>query len=58
MEELLIIWAVLQASDKLMKLLGTEGSQVVSRVASLILMAFGVMLIRHGLMTMADLWQR
>jgi multiple antibiotic resistance protein len=47
---LFVIWAILAAADKLMGLLGREGSQVVSKISSLILTAFGVMLIRHGLM--------
>jgi multiple antibiotic resistance protein len=44
------IWVALTGADKLMSLLGREGSQVVSKISSLILTAFGVMLIRHGLL--------
>jgi multiple antibiotic resistance protein len=43
-----LVWAMLRSSDWLMKQLGREGAQVVSKITSLILTAFGVMLIREG----------
>lgn len=44
-----LVWIVLISSGWLMQRLGREGSQVVSKVSNLILTAFGVMLIRHGI---------
>jgi multiple antibiotic resistance protein len=44
-----VIWAILSLAEWLMRWLGREGAQVVSKISSLILTAFGVMLIRHGL---------
>ncbi len=49
---LAIVWLVLRASETLMRLLGREGAQVISKIASLVLAAFGVMLIRHGVTAM------
>ncbi len=46
---LAVIWAVLQAADRLMRLLGQHGAAVISKIANLVLTAFGVMLIRKGL---------
>ena len=46
-----IVWMVLSASEWLMQRLGREGAQVVSKIASLVLAAFGVMLIRHGVLS-------
>ena len=45
---LVIVWIILRSSAWLMKRLGREGAQAISKVFSLILTAFGVMLIRHG----------
>ena len=49
---LAIVWFVLRASETLIRLLGREGAQVISKIASLVLAAFGVMLIRHGVTAM------
>ena len=46
---MVVVWAILRSSDWLMQRLGREGAQVISKISSLILTAFGVMLIRHGL---------
>ena len=45
-----LIWVMLRASEWLMPRLGREGSQVISKIFNLILTAFGVMLIRQGIM--------
>ncbi len=45
------IWAVLRCSEGLMRRLGREGTQVISKISNLMLTAFGVMLIRQGLTT-------
>jgi len=47
-----IIWLILRASEYLMRAIGRQGADVVSKVASLTLTAFGVMLIRHGVLLM------
>lgn len=47
-----IIWLILRASEWLMRVMGKEGADVVSKVASLMLTAYGVMLIRHGVLLM------
>ena len=47
---LALIWVILRAADWLMRWIGREGSQVISKISSLVLTAFGVMLIRHGLL--------
>lgn len=52
---LLVVWVILRSSEWLMRRLGQEGAQVISKVASLILTAFGVMLIRHGVMAFTGL---
>ncbi len=44
-----LIWVILRASEWLIRRLGREGSQVISKISSLILTAFGVMLIRQGI---------
>ncbi len=44
-----VVWVVLRGAEGLMRRLGQEGAQVISKIASLILTAYGVMLIRHGL---------
>ena len=46
-----LIWVILRSAEQLMRQLGREGSQVISKIASLVLTAFGVMLIRQGLST-------
>ncbi len=45
-----IVWIVLQFSEWLIRRLGPEGAKVISKIASLVLTAFGVMLIRHGVL--------
>lgn len=45
-----LILGILRASAWLMRRLGEEGAQVVSKIASVVLTAFGVMLMRHGIM--------
>jgi multiple antibiotic resistance protein len=50
-----VAWLILRSSDWLMRQLGREGSQVISKITSLILTAFGVMLIREGVMAMRAL---
>ena len=47
---LLLTWGLLLSTNTLMRWVGREGSRVISKVASLILAAFAVMLIRHGLL--------
>ena len=44
-----VTWAVLQTADRLMERVGRVGAGVVSKVFSLILAAFAVMLVRQGL---------
>ena len=44
-----LVWVMLRASEWLMRRLGREGAQVISKIANLILTAFGVMLVRQGL---------
>ena len=44
------IWIILSMGGWLMRWLGREGSQVVSKIFNLILTAFGVMLIRQGVL--------
>ena len=46
-----LVWVILRSSGWLMRRLGREGTQLVSKISSLILTAFGVMLIRQGLVT-------
>ena len=43
------VWVMLRSGAYLMRWLGREGAQVVSKISNLILTAFGVMLIRYGL---------
>ena len=45
-----VIWVILSGAERLMRWVGREGSQVISKISSLILTAFGVMLIRHGVL--------
>ncbi|MBI3324472.1 MAG: MarC family protein [Candidatus Omnitrophica bacterium] len=49
---LLITWAVLLTSETLMKWVGREAAAVISKVAGLVLAAFGVMLIRQGILSL------
>lgn len=46
---ILLTWVALQAADWLMQRVGREGAKVISKVSSLLLAAFAVMLIRQGL---------
>ena len=46
---MLLIWLLLRSAAWLMRLLGQEGAEVISKIFSLILTAFGVMLIRQGI---------
>jgi multiple antibiotic resistance protein len=46
---LAVVWLVLRSSEWLMQRLGRDGAQVISKIFSLILTAFGVMLIRQGI---------
>ena len=52
MVNMVFVWGILRSSDWLMRRLGREGAQVVSKITSLILTAFGVMLIREGVTAM------
>ena len=52
---MVLIWVVLRGSEWLMKRLGREGAQVISKIASVVLSAFGIMLIRQGITTMLRL---
>lgn len=52
---LAVVWSILAASEWLIERLGREGSQVISKIASLILTAYGVMLIRRGVAGMGVL---
>jgi multiple antibiotic resistance protein len=45
---LVVIWALLRGAEWLMERMGREGARVVSKITSLILTAFGVMLAREG----------
>jgi multiple antibiotic resistance protein len=45
-----IVWLVLMSSEGLLRWLGRSGADVVSKIASLILTAFGVMLVRRGVL--------
>ncbi|HEX9780370.1 MAG TPA: MarC family protein [bacterium] len=46
---MLIVWVILRYSGTLLRWLGRDGAQVISKIFSLILTAYGVMLIRRGL---------
>lgn len=52
MVNMVLVWGILRSSQWLMHWLGREGAQVVSKITSLILTAFGVMLIREGIAAM------
>lgn len=45
---MLLVWIILRSSEWFMERLGHEGAQLISKIFSLILTAFGVMLIRRG----------
>ena len=47
---MVVVWIILRAAARLVQWLGHEGAQVASKIASLVLAAFGVMLIRHGVL--------
>ena len=47
-----VVWGLLRSSEWLMRRLGRDGAQVISKITSLILTAFGVMLIREGITAM------
>lgn len=47
---ILVTWLVLQGADRLMDRIGRDGAKVISKVFSLVLAAFAVMLIRQGLL--------
>ena len=49
---MVLVWCMLWASEWFLKRLGREGAGVISKVLSLILTAFGVMLISHGVQLM------
>ena len=46
-----LVWIILRAAEWLMRLLGREGAEAISKIFSLVLTAFGVMLIRQGVVT-------
>ena len=48
---ILLTWLVLLAAERLMGWLGRQGAAVISKVSSLVLAAFAVMLVRQGLLT-------
>ena len=50
-----LVWGLLRSADWLMRQLGRDGAQVISKITSLILTAFGVMLIREGITSMMGL---
>lgn len=52
---LVFVWLVLHASGWLLRRLGREGAQVISKIASVVLSAYGIMLIRHGVTMMLRL---
>ena len=45
----LLTWCLLLSAEHVARWLGREGARVVSKVASLVLAAFGVMLVREGI---------
>ena len=49
---MLLVWVLLRSSEWFMRRLGREGAEAVSKVFSVVLTAFGVMLIRHGVALM------
>ncbi len=55
---LLIVWFVFSQSRRIMQLLGEGGTKGIAKVASLLLAAFAVMMIRTGLTEWAGLYLR
>jgi multiple antibiotic resistance protein len=55
---LLIVWFVFSQSRRIMQLLGDGGSKGIAKVASLLLAAFAVMMIRTGMTEWAGLYLR
>ena len=49
---MIVVWVLLRSCEWLMRQLGRDGAEVISKITSLILTAFGVMLIREGIMAM------
>ena len=47
----LIVWGILHAANRVMRWLGPGGARVISKVFNLVLAAFAVMLVRQGLMS-------
>lgn len=54
---LAIAWAVFRKSEVLMRWMGATGSRVVSKLASLLLAAYAVMMIRSGLLSLRHFFQ-
>lgn len=52
---MVLVWVMLRSAEPLMRRLGRDGAQVVSKIASVILAAFGVMLVRRGVSAMAGI---
>ena len=52
---MVVVWVVFRSAEWLMRRLGREGAQVVSKITSLILTAFGIMLIREGVTAMRQI---
>lgn len=46
---MLVLWAILRGAEGFLQRLGKEGAEVISKIFSLVLTAFGVMLVRQGL---------
>jgi multiple antibiotic resistance protein len=47
---MMVVWVILSVSETMLRWLGQEGAAVISKIFSLILTAYGVMLIRRGLL--------
>ncbi len=47
---MVVVWLILSLSDRMLRWLGPEGAEVISKIFSLILTAYGVMLIRRGML--------
>jgi multiple antibiotic resistance protein len=54
---LMVSWVVFRRSEVLMKWMGSTGSRVVSKLASLLLAAYAVMMIRSGLQSLRHFFQ-
>lgn len=50
---LALVWGLLAGAERLMRWLGREGSQLISKIFNLVLTAYGVMLIRRGVLILA-----